>query len=256
MWPAVIVIVLILLSVIVPMAVNAIRKRYITIQDYEIALRMRDGRVLGRIEAGRRFTPWREEVEVTDGRNRSFVLPTQEVMTKDSLPVKVSTSMQYCVNSPERARASMDDAHTALYRLVQIALRDAVSTCDLEALLADRSAVSATLQERLGAEATSLGMKVERAVILDVSVRGELKSALGEAVKARAEARANLERARGETAVLRNLANAAKMLREHGGLYELRALETAQKAAASTSNTLVLGLQRDGFSVSDSASAP
>ena len=70
-------------------------------------------------------------------------------------------------------------------------------------------------------------------------VRGEMKKVFAQVVKAQKEGQAALERARGETAALRNLANAARTMDENPSLLQLRALQTL---ADSSGNTLVLGL--------------
>ena len=87
-----------------------------------------------------------------------------------------------------------------------------------------------------------VGFELTEAVVQDVMVGGELKRAFGEVARARATALAGLERARGEAAALRKLANAARLFREHEGLERLKVLALAERAAESAHNTLVLGL--------------
>ena len=225
-------------------------KRLVVVADYEVGLRVRFGRVAGRLEPGLRLLWPGERAELSDLREQSHTVPPQEITTGDKVPVKASVVVTYKVVVPEAARAATASLAADLHRAAQVALRETLARFELEALLASRAEASAAVQALLAAELQRLGLEVVRAVVLDVVVRGDLKTALSEVVKARAEARAKLERARGETAALRSLANAARMLREHGGLYELRALEAAQLAAGSSANTLVLGLDRKGLELS------
>ena len=71
---------------------------------------------------------------------------------------------------------------------------------------------------------------------------GELRKIFSEVVKAQKEGQAALERARGETASLRNLANAARMIEGSPGLMNLRVLQTIANAAGGAGNTFVMGV--------------
>ena len=73
-------------------------------------------------------------------------------------------------------------------------------------------------------------------------VGGDLKRALAEVVRARIAAQAKLEHARGEETAMRKLVNAARLMREHEGLAELKKLALLERAAEGGGNTLVLGL--------------
>lgn len=242
-----------LLLVLLALAFALLRKRTVVVADYEVGLRLRFGRVAGRLDPGLRLLWLGERAQLFDLREQAHTVLSQEITTGDKVPVKASVAVTYKLVAPEAARAATVSWAADLHRAAQVALRETLARFELEALLASRSEASAAVQALLAAEMQRLGLEVVRAVVLDVVVRGDLKTALSEVVKARAEARAKLERARGETAALRNLANAARMLREHGGLYELRALEAAQLAASSASNTLVLGLDRKGLELSKGA---
>jgi hypothetical protein len=84
-----------------------------------------------------------------------------------------------------------------------------------------------------------LGLKLILADVKDMMFSGEMKKAFAQVVKAQKEGQAALEKARGETAALRNLANAARIMDDNPNLLQLRAL---QALAESGGNTLVLGL--------------
>jgi len=217
------------------------------IQDYELGLLIRRGSFAGTLGTGvHRVFGRRVNVEVYDVRSQSLSLGTQEVQTKDQVPVKINVTFTYRLEDAALARSVSANALGDLYRAVQLALREAVQAFELDQLTGQRAEVASSIEQAVRPEAERLGHLIERVALLDVIVRSEIKQALGEVVKARAEARAKLERARGESAALRNLANSARLLKENEGLYQLRLLETAQSAATSQSNSLVLGL-REGL---------
>lgn len=89
----------------------------------------------------------------------------------------------------------------------------------------------------------AIGIELQDAALRDLTFPGELKKIFAQVVKARQEGLAALEKARGETAALRNLANAAALIERNPVLMQLRAL---QVLAQQPGNTLVLGMQQSG----------
>jgi len=94
--------------------------------------------------------------------------------------------------------------------------------------------------------ATEMGLKLISADIKDIMFAGDMKKAFAQVIKAQKEGQAALERARGETAALRSLANAARTMDDNPNLLQLRAL---QALADSSGNTLVLGLPNSAVPV-------
>ena len=122
---------------------------------------------------------------------------------------------------------------------LQLALRQIVGAVDIDSLLATRDEISKKLTEMTEAKARELGLHLISVGIKDIMFPGKLKEVFAQVVSARKEGLAALEKARGETAALRNLANAAKMIESNPGLMQLRMLQTL---GGSSGNTLVLGL--------------
>jgi len=123
------------------------------------------------------------------------------------------------------------------HRLVGRAWRRSVEVLDLrQQLLARRAGATALLTPLVGAEVAHLGIGVAEVSVRDVSLPGELRRALLATATATQEGQAALERARGEVAATRALANAARTLAESPALLQLR---TVQEAARSGS-TVVL----------------
>jgi hypothetical protein len=120
-----------------------------------------------------------------------------------------------------------------------MALREIVGKEKIDALLENRSNISAKLVELTSGKASESGLKLISADVKDIMFPGDMKKAFAQVVKAQKEGQAALERARGETAALRNLANAARTIDDNPNLLQLRAL---QALADSSGNTLVLGV--------------
>ena len=103
-----------------------------------------------------------------------------------------------------------------------------------------QSATQQTLREDLTPAAAELGVTLHSAEVKDVMFPGDLKRIFAEVVRAQKEGQAALERARGETAALRNLANAAKMLEDNPALFNLRVLQSVSGGAQGS--TVVVGV--------------
>ena len=213
------------------------------VRDFEGALLVRAGRVVRALGPGvYRVFRTRTQIEVFDLRETTVTLPIQEVTTKDRVPVKASLSITYQISDPWVLRKASQGGISELHRTGQLALREGVLAYGLDELLEDKRQVADQILPAMAEELARLGFVAVRIAVLDVIVRGEIKRAYGDVIVARAEAKARLERTRGESASLRNLANAARLLKDNEGLYQLRLLETARAAASSEANSLVLGL--------------
>ena len=108
----------------------------------------------------------------------------------------------------------------------------------VEALLAKRLDVGKQLLADVQTEAVKIGINVHSTEVKDVMFPGDLKKAFAEVLKAKQEGQAALERARGESAALRNLANAARLLESNPALQNLRLMQSI----GAPGNTLVMGL--------------
>ncbi len=166
-----------------------------------------------------------------------MVVPSQEILTSDGATVRVTVAaVVTIVDADTTVRAG--EWRSRFHVEVQQALRAAVTTVGLEDLVANRTQLDGTLREALTAPAASMGLAVSQLGVRDLVVLGEPRRLLADVVAARLAGQAALERARGETAALRNLANAAALLKENPELYRLRLL---QEISSSEGNTFVVG---------------
>lgn len=212
----------------------------ITIFEYQRGLRFVRGRLRNELDAGRYwYLKARTTIRTFDLRSSQIAINGQEVLSKDGVAVKISLSAGYRVASPRTAVMSAADYAGTLYAELQQALRGAVSTSDIEALLANRAEIGPQILAQSQPVAERLGVVLEQVAVRDLTFPGELKKLFTQVVKARQEGLAVLERARGETAALRNLANAAAMVERSPQLLQLRLLQVAGQQPGTT---LVLGM--------------
>lgn len=206
------------------------------VYDYEKGLLYKKGKFVGILNAGlyRSFTTT-TVIKKVDMRTRFLTVPGQEVLSSDGITLKISLAAQFEVISPELAMTKVENYQEALYLILQLTLRDIIAAEDIEAILQKRTELSVKLSELSLPRAETIGVKLAAVNIKDIMFPGDLKKIFAQELQARKEGLAALEKARGETAALRNLANAAKMVQDNPALLHLRMLE-------SSGNTFVCGL--------------
>jgi len=165
-----------------------------------------------------------------------MIVPSQEILTSDGATVRATVSTLVRISHPS-VTAVAGDWRSRWHLDVQHALRSVVTQATLEESVADRVGLDEEILSRLEPAASSLGLAIEDVSLRDLVPAGDLKRQMAEVVAARLAGQAALERARGETAALRNLANAASMMKDNPDLFRLRLL---QEMSASTGNTFVI----------------
>lgn len=179
------------------------------------------------------------EIKVVDVRMQNVTVPGQEVLSADSVALKVSLSATFEVSNPATAVNQVENYQEALYMELQTALRDIVSAAKVDELFEKRAELSKQLFANTEPKTGRFGLRLHNVSVKDITFPGELKKIFSLVVKAQKEGLAALERARGETAALRNLANAAKIVEDNPALMQLRVL---QSLGNGSGNTVVLGM--------------
>lgn len=225
--------------VVIALAAIMVRIRHVTIFEYERGLKYVDGRFRKLLAPGRHwFLGFFTTIHRIDVRKRYVSIPGQEVLSADGVTLKASIAAEYSIADPDVAVNKVQSYETALYVLLQSALREIIGTVEIEAALSARGDMAKRLHELSLAKAKELGLDLISVSLKDVMLPGKMKEIFGQVVKARLEGQAALEKTRAETAALRNLANAAKMIDGNPNLLQLRLL---QAVSDTSGNTLVLG---------------
>jgi regulator of protease activity HflC (stomatin/prohibitin superfamily) len=239
------------LGLIVVVAVAVVRLLFdvVTVHDYERGLRYRRGQFTGLLDAGAyvAFRP-NSRIQVIDVRPAFVTIDGQDVLLSDGVNLRISLVARYVVGDPAAAVRGDQDYQRALHVMLQLALREALAGRTAEELLATRRELGPVVMERSASSVARIGIELLSVDVRDLMLPGELKRAFAGVVAARKEGEIALERARGETAALRNLANAARMVEEHPALVQLRLL---QEVGGSSGNTVVVGMPDGAIPVPD-----
>lgn len=232
--------ILVLMAAAIAAALSSLRPARSTIFEYERGLKFTRGRFKGVLQPG---AYWHSRtatlIQKVDVRPSRTAVAGQEVLTADGVAVKASLAATYHVADPEKAVLGTENFQVAIHTELQLALRAVATSLTIDQLLQARAELPSRLMEIAAPRLLSIGIALDAASLRDLTFPGELKKIFAQVVKARQEGLAALEKARGETAALRNLANAAQMIERNPSLMQLRAL---QVLAQQPGNTLVLGM--------------
>lgn len=200
------------------------------------------GRFVDVLRAGRHIRWGRfYTLDAQDVRKASLLVAGQDVLTADNVGLKLSLLVTYQMSDPVKAAHETQNWQGDTYNAAQLALRAVVNGIAVEALLNQRLEIGAQLLARVQPEAAKFGINVLAVEVKDVMFPADLKRAFADVLKAKQEGQAALERARGESAALRNLANAARVLEGNPALMNLRLMQSLS-AAQTAGNTFVLGV--------------
>jgi regulator of protease activity HflC (stomatin/prohibitin superfamily) len=240
MTPYVLVVILVLIAVAILSSMIERQFPRVTVLEFERGLRYVRGRFTGIVGPGQ-YRAWSTTTVVrkVDIRPKVATVASQEVLTADGVALKVSIAARYRVVDPALAVNGAENYELALHTTLQLALRNVIAASPVDALLQTRGTLGKEITEQSIAPAAALGLELLSADLKDLTLPGELKKIFTQVVHARQEGLAALEKARGETAALRNLANAAQMIERNPSLLQLRILQTFGQQSG---NTLVLGV--------------
>ena len=204
----------------------------------------RDANLVARAREGR-LVYWRDgrkvKIYAIDLREKTVDVSGQEIMTRDKVTLRVNLAAVYRVADPVAAVTAARDCDGALYREAQLALRSAVGTRTLDALLADKETLGGELAKTLAERVRPLGIEILGVGLKDVILPGDMKTILNQVILAEKEAEANLIKRREETAAARSQANTARLLAENPVLARMKELEKLQDILAGAKATFVFG---------------
>ena len=210
----------------------------------------RDGRFADVLSPGR-YAFWRgvseTRVEEIDLREQMIDVNGQDVMTADTVTLRLNAVVAYRVVDPRRTVSASERFDQSLYRETQLILRQAIGGRGLDELLTSKEDIAVEAMSALTQRAAGFGLQIVSVGLRDIVLPGEMKELLNQVTQARKAAEANLIARREETAAIRSQANTAKLLDANPTLMRLRELEVLEKVASSSSLQVLMG---DGESLS------
>jgi len=218
------------------------------VQEYERAVIFRCGRLTkgGARGPGIFFViPCIDTWRIVDIRVKSFNVPPQEILSKDSVTVAVDAVVYYRVNNATIAIANVEDFSGSTNLLAATTLRNVLGTRSLTEILTERDNISHVIMQSLDIATSPWGVKVERVEIKDARLPIQLQRAMAAEAEASREARAKVIAAEGEQLASRALKEAADVISESPAALQLRYLQTLSTVAAEKNSTIIFPIPID-----------
>ncbi len=173
-------------------------------------------------------------------------VPTQDVISRDNVSVKVSAVIYFRVLDPERAIIQVENRVEATSQLAQTTLRSVLGRHELDDMLAERDKLNADVQEILDQNTEAWGIKVTNVEIKHVDLDESMIRAIAAQAEAERARRAKIIHAEGEFQASQKLAEAAKVLAGESQALQLRYLQTLTEISSErNTNTIVFPLPMD-----------
>ena len=172
-------------------------------------------------------------------------IPSQDVITRDNVSVKVNAVLYFRVVDAEKAIIQVEKYFEATSQLAQTTLRAVLGKHELDDLLAERERLNLDIQKTLESQTDAWGIKVTNVEIKHVDLNDSMIRAIARQAEAERERRAKVIHAEGELQASEKLAQAAQILAREPQALQLRYLETLTVIAADKNSTIVFPLPLD-----------
>ena len=189
--------------------------------------------------------PLVQQMVRVDLRTIVMDVPSQDVISRDNVSVKVNAVLYFRVIDAERAIIQVEDYYMATSQLAQTTLRSVLGQHELDDMLAEREKLNLDIQRLLDEATDAWGIKVSNVEIKHVDIDESMIRAIAKQAEAERERRAKIIHAAGELQASEKLVQASKILQTSPGSYQLRYLQTLTEIAGEKNSTIVFPLPMD-----------
>jgi regulator of protease activity HflC (stomatin/prohibitin superfamily) len=229
--------------ILIPMAVKIVA-------EYERGVIFRLGRLVGAKGPGLfLIIPFADRMVKVDLRVITMDVPSQEVITKDNVTVRVNAVVFLRVVDPESAVVKVLDHIRATSQISQTTLRNVLGQSELDDLLSQREKLNETLQRIIDEQTDPWGVKVSAVEIKEVELDETMKRSMAAQAEAERDRRAKIIHAEGELQASEKLAQAGAIMATEPVTLQLRYLQTLTEIASERNSTLIFPLPIDLISM-------
>jgi regulator of protease activity HflC (stomatin/prohibitin superfamily) len=189
--------------------------------------------------------PGVQQMVRVDLRTVVFDVPSQDVISRDNVSVKVNAVVYFRVVDPAKSILQVEDFMNATSQLAQTTLRAVLGKHELDEMLAERETLNADIQLALDAQTDAWGIKVSNVEIKHVDIDESMVRAIARQAEAERERRAKVIHAEGELQASEKLLAAAEILARQPQAMQLRYLQTLAGIAGDKTNTIVFPVPGD-----------
>ena len=206
--------------------------------------------ILGRLSGAKGpglfwIPPFISRMIKVDLRIVRLAMPPQEVITRDTVTIKVTAVIYFSVVNPLTAVVQVMDFLEATTQIGQTTLRDVLGQSELDELLAQRDKINHELQTIIDEYTARWGVKVTAVEIKEVALPGTMQRTMAKQAEAEREKRAKMIHAEGELQASTQLAQAAQAISSQPSALQLRYLQTLTRIAVENNSTVIFSLPID-----------
>ncbi|WP_340120783.1 slipin family protein [Methylobacter svalbardensis] len=187
--------------------------------------------------------PLIQQMERVDLRTVVMDVPTQDVISRDNVSVKVNAVVYFRVMEPDKAIIQVENFYEATSQLAQTTLRSVLGQHELDEMLAERDRLNIDIQTSLDQQTDAWGIKVSNVEIKHVDLDESMIRAIAKQAEAERTRRAKVIHAEGEMQAAEKLLQAAKILSGQPEAIQLRYMQTLTEIAGDKSSTIVFPLE-------------
>ena len=185
------------------------------ITQYQRAVKFRLGKYVGTLQPGFKWIiPIVDKIERVDIRVIATDIPSQEVITKDNVPMRVNGVVFFKVVNSEKAILEVEQYKYAISQLAQSALRDMTGKAELDTVLAKREEIGDQIQKVVDTETDPWGIKVTDVKIKDIELPENMKRAMAHQAEAERDRRARIINAEAEKQAAKKLLEAGNIIQK------------------------------------------
>jgi regulator of protease activity HflC (stomatin/prohibitin superfamily) len=233
---------LVVAALVIAIVGSAIR----VLREYERAVMFTLGRFTGVKGPGLiLMLPYIQQMVRIDLRIVVLDVPSQDVISRDNVSVKVNAVLYFRVVDSDKAVIEVENFLQATSQLAQTTLRSVLGKHSLDEMLAERDKLNQDIQEILDAQTESWGIKVTNVEMKQVDISESMIRAIAKQAEAERLRRAKIINAEGEQQAAQKLVEAAEIIARAPGAMQLRYLGALHDIASDRSNTIVLPLPTD-----------
>ena len=232
----------IILFIVAAVIVSGLR----ILNEYERGVIFRLGRLIGEKGPGLIYViPFIDKMMRMSLRLVAYDVPTQDIITRDNVSVKVNAVIYFRVMNAPKAVVQVEDFFFATSQLAQTTLRSILGEAELDDLLARREKINLQLQEILDKRTDSWGIKVQSVEVKHVDLPKEMQRAMAKQAEAERERRAKVIAAEGEFQASQKLSEAAEVISGHPIALQLRYLQTLAEIGTENNSTIAFPIPID-----------
>jgi len=247
---------LVTVVVVLGFVLTLVAKSIRIVNEYERGVVFRLGRVDPANLKGpglRVLVPFIDRMYKVDLRVVTMDVPTQEVITKDNVTIKVNAVVYFNVMNPIAAVIKITNHLMATSLIAQTTLRNILGQHELDEILAEREKIGQALQKIIDEATDVWGIKVSTVEIKDIELPEEMRRAMAKQAEAERERRAKVIAAEGEHQAAQKLHEAAVILEQTTAALQLRYLQTLVEIGVERNTTIVFPLPIDMMSALEGA---